>query len=65
MPTKTLAARQQEVRQELAAKRADPFSQLPGTAVVVVPPRPVLPPPQPVSRPTVSPQRRLAPSSPP
>jgi hypothetical protein len=62
IPTKSLAERQQEVRQELAAKKGDPFAQLPGTVVVTPPPRPALPPsPPPAPRFVSSPVRRPAP----
>ncbi|MFQ3679724.1 MAG: hypothetical protein SNJ60_04360 [Pseudanabaenaceae cyanobacterium] len=60
VPTKSLAERQREVRQELATRRQDPFAQLPGTVVVVPPPRPVVPS-VPVGAP--SPQARPRPVS--
>ncbi len=55
IPTKSLAERQQEVRQELAARKGDPFARLPGTVVVTPPARPVLPPVSPSAPPSPRP----------
>ncbi len=56
--TKSLSERQQEVRQELAARKGDPFARLPGTVVVTpLPAPPVLPSPLPSPKPVPLPVR--------